>query len=442
MKNTLKIRTALSAVLLALVPRAQGQAIPAGIAAAPQDPFLPALDGKVHYSLTASELVQFGYYGPGGTVETTALSGNVAYQSTSMVRPFSLLASAGLLLGNQPGLNGVSSYENVSVSQGLVTRSWVFNLSDSLSFLPESPTTGLSGVPGTGDLGVVPIQGPANGPGGGILSYAGRQIANTLSGSGERRLDHATSLSGSASWSVLQFPNSSTSGGFNSSQVSGTVAVNRRIDSRSSASLNAMYETISYSGAQVGLFAPDIEVRGLNVSYQRRLTRSLSAAGSIGPQWVSSSDSRLIPSSLNLAATASLTYAHRDTNASVAYSRGVNAGSGVLPGVNSDSISGGIGRSYGRDWVTSASGSYVRSSGLTQVQAGAGAPVNATYDTAYAGVQVTRRINQPLSAYASYNVQHQSSNGLSGAQTPFSGTSHTIGVGITFTPRSTRLGQF
>ena len=52
---------------------------------------------------------------------------------------------------------------NMSVSQGYIARNWVFNISDSFSFLPQSPTTGLSGIAGVGDLGSTPVQGPWKG---------------------------------------------------------------------------------------------------------------------------------------------------------------------------------------------------------------------------------------------------------------------------------------
>jgi hypothetical protein len=179
------------------------------------------------------------------------------------------------------------------------------------------------------------------------------------------------------------------------------------------------------------------------VSYQRTLSRSFSVSGSVGPQWVSSSDSALIPNSLDIAVSAGLTYVHRFTHASVGYSRGVNGGSGVLPGAVSDSISAAVSRAYGRNWVASLTGTYVRSSGLAQFATGTSStPTNVVFDTDYAGVQVTRRISEAFSAYASYTAQNQSYNNLFAAQNAFSGTSQIFGIGITFTPRSTRLGQF
>ncbi len=42
------------------------------------------LDGVLHYSMSASEVVQFGYYGPGEVTHSTiALSGDVAYTAKS-----------------------------------------------------------------------------------------------------------------------------------------------------------------------------------------------------------------------------------------------------------------------------------------------------------------------------------------------------------------------
>jgi hypothetical protein len=440
----MKIRVALSALLLGAGTISYGQALPTATATATPNPFLPPLDGVVHYALSASEIVQLGYYGSGVVSETTALSGDVAYQTTSQTKPFNLLFAGGILFPNQQG-QGVSGFVNAAVSQGLITRNWNFNVSDSFSFLPESPTTGLSGIAGVGDLGVIPIQSPTDGPAGGILSISGDRIGNTVTGSLERNLDRSTSISGLASWSVLRFLGGNEIDdiqGLDSSQISGIVSLNRRLNARSSASVNAVYSTIDFTGVQSGLAEPNIQTRGINFVYTRTLSRTLSASASVGPQWVSSSDSALVPASLNVAVSASLFYSRRNTNASVNYSRGVNAGSGVIPGAFSNSISAGAGHAYGRNWVASVSVGYVRTSGLTQVSTGLSPVANATFDSVYGGAQVTRRISTSFSGYVSYTAQNQSFNDLFAVQNAFSGTSQTFGIGVTFSPRSTRLGQF
>ena len=53
-------------------------------------PNLPSLDGVLHYAVSASEVIQFGYYGSGEVTNSTVLSGDVAYTAKSELRPFSL----------------------------------------------------------------------------------------------------------------------------------------------------------------------------------------------------------------------------------------------------------------------------------------------------------------------------------------------------------------
>jgi hypothetical protein len=446
MKDAMKFRLAVLALLSTAGSVSYGQAVPAG--GTPMSPMttntvgpnLPDLDGIVHYALSASEIAQLGYYGSGVTTYSTTLSGDVSYQAKSIVYPTNLTLAAGIVFANQGG-QGTTGYTSVSISQGYTTRHWVFDISDSFSFLPQSPTTGLSGIAGVGDLGAVPVQGPVAGPAGGIFSTAGNRIANSLSGSVERELSRATSVSGSGSWTVLRFLDNNA---YDNTQITGTVGLNRRIDARSSVSLNAVYSTYSYSGSQSATFQqPDIETRGINLSYQRVLSRSFSMSVSAGPQWISSSNSTLIPSTLNAAASASVSYQHKLTSASVSYSHGVNGGSGVLPGALSDTVSASVGRTYGHNWVASLNAGYSHSAGLTQLLNGSNlVPVHAVFDSVFGGAQVTRRINLHFSGFASYEAQNQSESNGSIGLNPQNGTSHTFAIGITFTPRSTRLGQF
>jgi hypothetical protein len=455
----MKIRFAVSALVLTAGAISYGQAIPAGVPAGGSSmsptggPNFSSLDGVLHYAVSASEVVQFGYFGSGDVTNSSAISGDVAYTAKSTERPFSLLFAGGIILPNQSG-QSTSYFSSASVSQGLVTRSWNFNVSDSVSFLPQSPTVGLSGIAGVGDLGGAPVGGPGQGPAGGIFSNAGNRIANSLGGSAERQITHDTSISGAGSWSILHFLDNNN--GLDSSQVTGTVAVNRRLNGRSSVSVNAVYSTYDYSGPQsqlTQLTQPSIETRGLNLSYTRTLSRALSMSVSAGPQWTSSSNSTLIPASLNAAASASLSYQRGLTNASLSYSRGIDAGSGVLPGAESDSVAADVGHTFGRKWVASLTAAYTHSAGLTQLSTGTSTvpvnvvPVNVVFDTVYGGGQLTRGFGQHFSGYVSYTAQNQTSNySLSSlplvGQNALNGTSQTFGVGVTYTPRSTRLGQF
>ncbi|HZY72091.1 MAG TPA: hypothetical protein VFE22_03175 [Edaphobacter sp.] len=428
------------ALCAAAVPAIYGQAVPDSSMSPTVGPSLPTIDGIFHYSLSASELLQTGYRSQGATF-TTSLSGNAAYNSRSTVRPFSMLYAGGVLLGNQYR-QSARTFQNFAISQGLMTGPWIFAVSDSVSYLPQSPTTGLSGIPGVGDLGAQPIQGPSVGPAGGALFNNSVNISNSLSGSVERRLTSLTSASGGASWTILRFPGSNE--GLDNSQIAGQAGLNHRLDPRDTISVNASYSTFSY-GSNIGL---TIQTRGINGAFQRVLSRTMSMSASAGPMWISSSNSIQVPSRVTVAANLALTYSREFTTAGLTYSRGVNGGSGVQPGALSDNLGAMIGRTYGRDWMTSLSVNYTRTSGLLKSPVGT-PPVGAGFlysggssETVYGGAQVSRRLSDSLSAYASYNLQHQSVDNSLAAQNAFSGLSQTIGIGITFSPRATRLGQF
>jgi len=438
MRGSVKFYLAL-ALCAAAVPAIYGQAVPASSMSPTIGPNLPTIDGVLHYSLSASEMFQTGYRSQGVTA-MTSLSGNAGYNSRSTVRPFSMLYAGGVLLGNRYG-QGVRTFQNFAVSQGLVAGAWIFGISDSVSYLPQSPTTGLSGIPGVGDLGSQPIQGPSVGPAGGALFNNSVNISNSLSGSLERRLTSLTSASGGASWTILRFPDND---GLDNSQISGQAGLNHRLDARDTISANASYSTFRY-GNNIGL---TMQTRGINGAFQRVLSRTMSMSASVGPMWISSSNSLLMPSRTTVAANLALTYSREFTTASLTYSRGVNGGSGIQPGALSDNLGAMIGRTYGRDWMASLSANYTRTSGLLKNPVGT-PPVGAGFlyaggssNTIYGGVQVSRRLSDSLSAFASYNLQHQSVDSSLAAQNAFSGLSNTFGIGISFSPRATRLGQF
>jgi hypothetical protein len=427
------------ALIAATASAACAQAVPASSMSPTVGPGLPSIDGVFHYALSGSEQLQTGYQGSGLGFSTT-FSGDAAYSSRSVARPFSMVYAGGIFLGNQYG-NSVTTFQNLAISQGLVKGAWNFGISDSVSYLPQSPTTGLSGIPGLGDLGSQPIQGPSTGPAGGVLTNDSTNIGNALSGNVERKLSGLTSISGTGSWSILRFPDGN---GLENSQITGELGLNRRLDARDTISGNATYSTFSY-GSGIDL---TMQTRGINAVFQRVLSHTLSLSASGGPMWISSSNKALIPSNLTFATDLNLTYSRELTSGSLNYSRGVNGGSGVQPGALSDNVSVSIGRTYGRDWMASLTANYTHSSGLVQNAAVVVSPDNSflysggTTNMTFGGAQVSRRLGDSLSTFASYNLQHQSIDSSLASQNAFSGLIQTFGIGITFSPRSTRLGQF
>jgi hypothetical protein len=422
-----------------------GQAVPTAEASPGSGPTLSWIDGTLHYSLGASQLIQDGLYGAGNVTGATNLSGSAGYASTSKDKPFSMLYAGGVLFNTGSG-QGTQTYQNIAVSQGLIRGKWIFNISNSFSFLPQSPTTGYSGISGVGDLGTTPISGPSQGPAGGVLTFAANRISNTLSGSVERRLTGSTSVSGSAGWSVLHFLDEQA--GLNTRQIFGQVSLNHRIDARNTVGANAVYST--YQTDENSFFGEagnsTFQTRGLNFTYSRLWTRALSMDISAGPQWINSSAGTVLQNQLNVAASAGLNYTRKQTSMGVHYLRGVNGGSGVQTGALSDTITGSIGRPLSHHWMGSVSGSFAHTSALLYLPPATGGTVPSsateTYKTFFGGAQLTRALGRTWSCFLNYSAQDQSINNSFVGQNAFSGFSQTFGIGITFAPRSTRLGEF
>jgi hypothetical protein len=361
----------------------------------------------------------------------------------SEVHPSALLFAGGVLFGQ--GGQGVSTYQNIALSQGLIKGRWIMNVSDSFSFLPQSPITGLSGIPGIGDVGTVPIQGPSAGPAGGVLTYSGNRLSNVISGDIERRLTGRTSVSGAGSWSILHFLDENA--GLDTTSTTGELALNHRINVRNSVSVSAVYSTYETSNFFTNFpgFPKDnvtFQTKGINGSYSRQWTRSLSTDISAGPQWIQSSAAQLIPDKLNYFVNAGLGYSRQLTNYSMRYTHGANGGSGVQPGAISDNFSASVGRVFSRQWAGSATFSYSHTSGLLALFPNAGPAINGATDTEYGTLQVTRGFTRTISAYASYTAQNQSVNQVLSVPNAFNGMSHTFGIGITWAPQSKRLGEF
>jgi hypothetical protein len=398
----------------------------------------------VHYALSATELVQLGYYGSDNLTTTTALSGTLGYVTLSETHPFSLLAASGVLFG-QNG-QGVTTYQNVALAQSLIKGKWIFGVNDSFSFLPQSPTTGITGLAGVGPIGTIPIQGPSYGPAGGVLTYSGNRIGNTMGGNIERLLTGKTSVSGAASWTILHFIDKNA--GLDTSAITGQVGINHRLNVRNSLSLSAVYSTYNTTGLfsnLPGSATNDVTylTKGINLTYMRQWTRSLSSTVSAGPQWISSSSAALVPDRLNAYVDASVNYTRQIGNFGAHYNHGVNGGSGAFAGATSDSVSASFSRNLSRDWAASAWMSYTRTTGLLYTLPTSGVPgANGAINTEYGTIQLLHGFSRTISGYVSYSAQNQDVNTPLAITNVFSGLSHNFGIGVSWTPQSKRLGDF
>ena len=135
----------LALLFVTVAPSMLGQALPAAEAAPISTGFaLPRAAGTLNYAVSASESLSWGYYGNQGAASGTNLSGDLGYISNSKLHPFSAVFSG----GHSWSTSGQPSYSflNLAMSQVLSLKRWSIVVSDSVSYLPGTPTTGLSGI--------------------------------------------------------------------------------------------------------------------------------------------------------------------------------------------------------------------------------------------------------------------------------------------------------
>jgi hypothetical protein len=318
----------------------------------------------------------------------------------------------------------------MGLSQVMNVGRWNMVLSDNVSYLPGTPTVGLSGIPGLGDLGVSPIQiGPDTGQG--ILSDYSTRVANTASGSIQRRITGKTSANGSGYYSYTHFLNSTASAlGLDNTAVGGGGGVSHEFDQRNSIGAN-----YSYSSYDFGSIYPGFVSHTATMSYTHQYSRKLTLSGAAGPQWttIQTPGSK---ASLGLFVDASAAYAGHFSRGTLSYLRSTNSGYGVIGGTLSDGITFSVSRVFARVWSGSGSAAFTRSTSLPSAVV-----TPYSFHTYVASAQATRALARSLSIYTSFTLQDQSSNRTVGAVNVFSGRSEVIGFGITYSPTAMHFGR-
>jgi hypothetical protein len=427
----------LLAHLLLIGPPAFSQALPAAEASPISTGFeLPRVEGSLRYSVSAFESISDGYFGGSGVNYATGVNGDLAYISNSKLDPFSMVFTGGRswATSGEPSTN----FLNLALSQVVKTRNWNFVLSDSVNYLPQTPSTGLSGIPGTGDLGVPPVQ-VGDSFGQGVLTGFATRVSNITDLSVDRALTGKTSLDLSGSYSIIRFVQDSSNDGENSDGESGTIGLTHRYDVRNSLGGDYSYMQDSYGANQPGFVTQTASMR-----YMHEFSRKLSMNVMAGPQWLSSTNAAqstsaipAIPTSINVYGNAALNYSAQFANFSLSYSRGANSGFGVVAGAHADSVNFLASRTFARVWNCAFIATYARTTSLAQV----GGNASFSSQTAVSAVQISRALVRNLSAYASYTLEDQSTPNSAAATNAFSGFFQVASFGLTYSPNLIHLGS-
>jgi hypothetical protein len=383
------------------------------------------VSGTLHYDLRYAETTGFG--GSQDGQQMSYATGDASYANTGKRFPFSMQYGGGYgwAWAGPPSAGNV--FQHLSLSQGMVGRTWNLMASDNVSYTFETPTTGFSGVPGIGE----PIGGTGTPtpPDQTILTVNTRSIDNMTTLGFGHRLDSATTLNLSgASGQMLYIDND----GQNMDTYMASAGVTRRLSARNSFSGQYSFSRFNYVGSfQVANTAPISysQANTVQFSLSRQWNAHLVTSASAGPQWISSSNSAIMPTSTNVAANASVSDTFRYGTASLMYSHGTTGGSGYMLGAESDIVMANFGRSIGKNLNVGVTGSYMRTAGLNNSGATSGE---------YGGAQATRMLGRYFNVYASYTAANQSSS-LLNAPNVLNTLLQTIGFGIGYSPREIRL---
>lgn len=418
-------------------------AIGAQVVPATAGPAGVSASGTLHYDLRYSQTAQF-YGGSQGDVQSSIMSGELTYASANESRPFSLTYSGGNIWNISGDTGGSGVFQHALVSQGFLARKWALNLSDDVSYLPEAPTTGFSGIPGVGSLPSGPGQ-----PSQTILTLNTSTLDNIATIGFQDRLNYAWSLSIGGSSGLLRFIDNN---GENSDTLMADATMTRRLDARNSIFGQYSYSRYSYSGTDIALGTNSL-LLGINRQWSRRLTTIVSA----GPSWiassgVSSAGSPASPGSTMLSLNASADYQLRHEAATLSYFHGANSGAGYLLGAKINNVNVNFSRDFGRSLSVGVTGSYVRTTSLIAAQLVTDpngqitvVPINfgGVTNAKYGGAQATRQLGRYMNAFVSYTAIDQSSSmqiaALGYNSNILSGVYQVIGFGIGYSPREVHL---
>ena len=312
--------------------------------------------GYFHFSFRYSQTAQFG--SEMDDRQTSVPSVYLSYETVNQRHRFSLEYSGGYTWTLTGPAYSSGFFQHLLLSQGFLWRKWEARISDDASYLPQAPVSGFSGIPGVGEpIGEPPPNTP---PGQTILTLDSPVVRNSVNGVIQRRLNYGSSLSVDGGMDLLRFPDGD---GLATNTGSADAAVTQRFNARNSASFDYRFSHFSYPDFDFS-FVTNTGFFGFHRAWNRKVTSDVSA----GPQWISSSQSMTIPSSVGLAVNAAVNYEFRSASAGLNYSRGANGGSGYQLGSQLDAVTGNFSERFGRD-LTVFLGCFLVGSSRVDLQA-------------------------------------------------------------------------
>jgi hypothetical protein len=332
----------------------------------------------------------------------TYLTGRLALNKISTHSELLLdyLAGGGFSTYSTQGGNSV--VQSLDFAETIKAGRWSQMFGEQFSYLPASAFN-FGGLGGLGSFGVgLNSVGVSPGfrqdliPNQSIVTNGADRISNSAITQTTYALGYRSSLSFYGTYGTLHFLN----GGLqDNNTVSTGAGYNYLLSPLNSMSVSYGFGRISLSHFPVG-----IDSHSVQLSFARRITGRISFQFGAGPD-VQIYRSPLAGSGtiLSWGLTTGLNYQRQSWGTGFNYNHSLTGGSGVLPGAETDMVSGHAARTFG-NWQATTIVGYSRNRGLEQTLINPIAP-----QTWYAGAQMSRRFVSFGSFFVSYNVSRQSS---------------------------------
>jgi hypothetical protein len=373
-----------------------------------------------------------GGTGSGGWVAETSVTGGVDLHRMSENTDLTLSYIGGAVFSNSSAI-GNSVTQEFELGDRFTFRRWAISLLEQATYIPEAGFGygGLGELPGIGgglglENGFVPDQS--------ILTARGQRLANSSIVQADFFLTPRSSFTFLGGYSLLHFFDNDLLDYHDAMFQAG---YNYQLNRQDTLAVLYNFSGLRYSG-----FNQLINDNRVNVSYGRRVTGRLAFQVAAGPEIVffqipisgssagSGSTGGTMPGTTKVywSASTSLNYGFRRGGIGLAYSHGVNGGSGVLAGAEGDSVTGTANRVLSRSFNGGLQFGYSRNSGL----ATASMPSNQTYSYWFGGGNLSHPWGRRLNVFVNYELEYQNSNSsfCVGPECGDSFVRHLISIGL------------
>ncbi len=422
MKKTFKLVVLLFALRATM---AGAQAVPAATVHS-----LP-VSGDLQYDFSYSQMAEFG--AGLGDSQMSTLSASASYANGKDRFPFSMEYGGGYLWTIAGPSYGSGLFQNLFLSQGIVGRKWNVVASDNVSYLPEAPTTGFTGIPGIGEPIGTPSPAPPSGQS--ILTLNTYVIYNIAQAELGENLSRTTLFNAGGSYGLFRYPDGN---GINMNMTTANAGPTWQLNARNSLMGDYLYSQFSFPDYHLSI-TTNAATLGFQRAWNRKVTTNISA----GPQWLSSSQSAIVPSSLGVMVNAAVNYQFQLDSASLVYSHEVGGGAGYFIGAEIDTVTANFSRGFGKKLTVGADASYMRTASLGNSTAeNILLGYSGVFNSEFAGVQATRQLSRHISAFASYTDMVQSpSSGVAVPTNLLNELMQIVSFGINYSPRVRHLRQ-